>query len=108
MPKQRDVPIYVTIVRNADTYIRAGEVGAGVLTNLMGQSLEELATNIALYRAARAKAGYDPATGQVVVLMHTYIGEDLATARSLARQPTGRGWSSSVDVSRLLVRVDVR
>ena len=43
MPMQPEVPIWITIVNNPETYIRAGEIGAGVLTNLMGQTVEDLA-----------------------------------------------------------------
>jgi iturin family lipopeptide synthetase A len=87
MPMQSQLPIWVTVVNNPDTYIRAGEIGAGILTNLMGQSVEDLAQNIALYRESLAKNGYPPASGTVTVLLHTFVGSDLEQTRQQAKQP---------------------
>ncbi|WP_249039727.1 non-ribosomal peptide synthetase/type I polyketide synthase [Archangium gephyra] len=87
LPRQAELPFWVTIVNNPDTYIRSGQIGANVLTNLMGQSLEDLERNIALYRQALRDNGHDPASGKVTCLMHTFVGEDLETVRRTARQP---------------------
>ena len=87
LPMQRELPTWVTIVNNADTYVRAGEIGAGVLTNLMGQTLEDLAGNIDLYREAIERSGRDPASGHVTVLLHTFVGEDFEATRDKARKP---------------------
>lgn len=87
MPMQAELPIWLTIVHNPEMYIKAGEMGAGILTNLMGQSVENLRKNIALYRESLAKNGFDPATGHVTVLLHTFITEDAAQAREIAREP---------------------
>jgi len=87
MPSQHELPIWVTVVNNRETYLRAGAIGAGILTNLMEQTVEELATNLALYRAARQQHGHDPDGGQVTVLMHTFVGDDLATVRQQAQAP---------------------
>ncbi|MEM7127318.1 MAG: MupA/Atu3671 family FMN-dependent luciferase-like monooxygenase [Chloroflexota bacterium] len=87
LPVQKELPLYLTIVNNPDTYVKAGELGVGILTNLMGQSLEELTQNIERYRTARAAMGHDPDTGEVAVLMHTFVSDDLAHARTVARQP---------------------
>ncbi|WP_224360429.1 non-ribosomal peptide synthetase/type I polyketide synthase [Hyalangium versicolor] len=87
MPTPRELPVWLTITGNPDTYVRAGEIGAGVLTNLMSQTLEELAANIELYRKALERSGRDPSTGHVTVLLHTYLGEDLQATREKARKP---------------------
>ncbi|BCL39537.1 non-ribosomal peptide synthetase/type I polyketide synthase [Nostoc sp. MS1] len=87
MPMQSQLPIWITVVNNPDTYIRAGEIGAGILTNLMGQSVEDLAQNIALYRESLAKNGYPPASGTVTLLLHTFVGSDLEQTRQQAKQP---------------------
>ncbi|OJH36748.1 hybrid non-ribosomal peptide synthetase/type I polyketide synthase [Cystobacter ferrugineus] len=86
-PKQRELPFWITVVNNPDTYVRAGQMGANVLTNLMGQTLEDLERNIALYRQALHDHGHDPDAGKVTVLMHTFVGEDLQTVRDTARGP---------------------
>lgn len=98
MPVQRTVPLYLTIVNNPDTFAKAGELGVGILTNLMAMSVEELAQNIARYRAARAAAGYDPLTGEVVVLMHTFVSEDLLHARAVARRPLCEYFRSTISL----------
>lgn len=87
MPMQSELPIWLTIVHNPDMYIKAGELGAGILTNLMGQTVKDLRKNIALYRESLAKNGFDPAAGHVTVLLHTFITEDADQAREIAREP---------------------
>ncbi len=87
MPKQTELPIWITVVNNPETYIKAGEIGAGILTNLMGQTITDLSHNIALYRHALADNGHPPHQGQVTVLLHAFLDDDLETARNIARQP---------------------
>ncbi|MFF7721622.1 amino acid adenylation domain-containing protein [Streptomyces luteogriseus] len=86
-PLQQELPLYVAVVGNPDSYRRAAVEGLGVVTNLMTQSVEQLAENIALYRRTRAEHGLDPAAGRVVVLVHTYLGEDGDRARAEAYRP---------------------
>jgi alkanesulfonate monooxygenase SsuD/methylene tetrahydromethanopterin reductase-like flavin-dependent oxidoreductase (luciferase family) len=62
-------------------------MGAGILTNLMSQTVEELAQNIALYRESLAQNGYDSESGRVTVLLHTFVGKNLDCVREKARQP---------------------
>jgi glutamate-1-semialdehyde-2,1-aminomutase len=104
MPMQPQLPIWITVVNNPETYIRAGEIGAGILTNLMNQTVEDLATNIALYREALARNGHDPASATVTVLLHTLIGKDLATIRDQARQPFCNYLRSSLGLFQNLVK----
>jgi iturin family lipopeptide synthetase A len=87
LPSQKELPCWLTIVNNAETYRKAGELGVGVLTNLMGQTLDELTDNIALYRETLAANGHDPSAGVVTVLLHTYVREDAEQAVRDARRP---------------------
>lgn len=103
-PVQSELPIWITVVNNPDTYRRAGEIGAGVLTNLMGQSIEDLDKNIQIYRAALAENGYDPQDGHVTVLLHTYIGEDAEQIREEARQPFYKYLMSSIGIFKSLIK----
>ncbi|MBU6530093.1 non-ribosomal peptide synthetase [Streptomyces mayonensis] len=93
-----DVPLFAAVLSNPESYERAARAGLGVVTNLMTQSVEDLATNIARYRAARAAHGHDPATGRVVVLVHTYLGPDAERARQEARKPFCDYLRSSIDL----------
>ncbi|MFE6359607.1 amino acid adenylation domain-containing protein [Streptomyces sp. NPDC057806] len=86
-PVQAELPLYAAVVGNPDSYRRAAAEGLGVVTNLMTQTVEQLAANIALYRRTRAEHGLDPAAGRVVVLVHTYLGDDAERARAEAYRP---------------------
>ncbi|WP_039932372.1 hybrid non-ribosomal peptide synthetase/type I polyketide synthase [Streptomyces viridochromogenes] len=86
-PVQERPPMYVAVVGNPDSYRRAAAEDLGVVTNLMTQTVEQLAENIALYRRCRAEHGLDPAAGRVVVLVHTYVEDDAERARAEAYRP---------------------
>ncbi|WPO69206.1 non-ribosomal peptide synthetase/type I polyketide synthase [Streptomyces sp. KN37] len=86
-PLQAQPPLYVAVVGNPESYRRAAANDLGVVTNLMAQTVEQLAENIALYRRTRAEHGLDPAAGRVVVLVHTYLDQDAARARAEAYRP---------------------
>jgi len=86
-PVQRELPLWITTAGNPDTYRQAGELGANVLTHLLGQTVEEVAGKITAYRQARADAGHDPATGRVTLMLHTFVGDDDAEVRELVRKP---------------------
>ncbi|HTQ80204.1 MAG TPA: LLM class flavin-dependent oxidoreductase, partial [Thermoanaerobaculia bacterium] len=58
-----------------------------VLTSLIGLSTEVLAERIALYRQSLARHGHDPRKGQVAVMLHTFLGTDLAAVKEKVRGP---------------------
>ena len=86
-PVQAMPPMFVAVVGNPESYQRAAEHDLGIVTNLMSQSVEQLADNIRRYRKTRATHGLDPDGGRVVVLVHTYLGADSARARAEAFAP---------------------
>ncbi|MBR8834204.1 MAG: amino acid adenylation domain-containing protein [Stigonema ocellatum SAG 48.90 = DSM 106950] len=104
MPMQSKLPIWITIVNNPETYIRAGEIGAGVLTNLMGQTIEDLSGNIRLYREALLQHGYPPESGHVTVLLHTFVGNDIELTQQKARLPFCDYLKSSIGLFQNLVK----
>jgi hypothetical protein len=59
-----------------ETWIKAGEIGANLLTGLAGYSFEDLAHRINLYRESLVKHGHPPDAEQVTVMLHTFIGND--------------------------------
>ncbi|MFJ2581084.1 amino acid adenylation domain-containing protein [Kitasatospora aureofaciens] len=85
-PVQPELPFWLTSSGSADTCRRAGEIGARLLTHLLGQSVDELAERIAEYRAAWQQAGH-PGEPHVTVMVHTFVGADAEEVSSLARQP---------------------
>ena len=98
LPVQKTLPVWLTCIHE-ESFARAGELGAGVLGYLMNQSVDELAGKIAKYRAAYAAAGHDPAGAQVTVLVHTFLGDDVPSAREQARGPLREYLRSYLDNS---------
>jgi natural product biosynthesis luciferase-like monooxygenase protein len=86
-PVSPELPLWVTTAGNPDTWREAGEMGAHVLTHLLGQSVDEVAGKIRIYREARAKAGHDPEAGVVTLMLHTFVGRDREQARRVAEGP---------------------
>ncbi len=74
-PLQRELPFWITAAGNPKTFAGAGEIGANLLTHMYNQSVEELAEKIRIYREARERQGYDPQTGQVSVMLHTFVSD---------------------------------
>lgn len=97
-PLQPQLPVWITSAASPDTFRYAGEIGANVLTHLLGQSLQELAEKIAIYRQARAAHGRDPATGRVALMLHTFVGEDLERVRETVREPFKNYLRSSINL----------
>ncbi len=86
-PLQRRLPIWITSAGSSATWIRAGEIGANVLAALIGYSFEDLAERISSYRGARARHGYDPQTGIVSIMMHTFVGQSNSAVKEQVRAP---------------------
>lgn len=86
-PVSRELPIWVTTAGNPDTYRDAARLGANVLTHLLGQSIDELAGKIAIYRKTLVEQGLNPNDFKVTVMLHTLVGQDREKVRDLARNP---------------------
>ncbi|WP_051860075.1 MupA/Atu3671 family FMN-dependent luciferase-like monooxygenase [Streptomyces anulatus] len=95
-PVQEEPPFFLATSGQRASYEEAARRGLGVVTNLMSQTVDELAANIAHYRRTRAACGLDPAAGRVTVLVHTYLGDDHTTARAEALEPMMRYLRSSL------------
>jgi natural product biosynthesis luciferase-like monooxygenase protein len=85
-PVQPELPVWVTIAGNPETYRMAGEGGFQILTHLLGQSPEELAEKLNIYRQAWRDAGH-AGEGYVTLMLHTFVGDDLDQVREVVRQP---------------------
>jgi natural product biosynthesis luciferase-like monooxygenase protein len=86
-PVQPELPLWVTAAANPVTFERAGSIGANLLTHLLDHDVRELGEKVVLYRAARQRHGHDPAAGQVVVMLHTFVGEDERAVHDRVRGP---------------------
>lgn len=98
-PVQAELPIWITAAGSPDTFRLAGQLGANVLTHLLGQSVEEVAEKIAIYREARRTAGH-PGEGRVTLMLHTFIGEDEDAVRETVRRPMVEYLRSSMSLIR--------
>lgn len=103
-PRQPELPIWITAAGAPDTFVRAGEMGANVLTHLLGQSVEEVTEKIRSYRDALARHGRDPESGKVTLMLHTFIGEDRETVQQKVRVPFINYLRSSVSLVLNLVK----
>ncbi len=99
-PVQPELPVWITAAASPDTFRYAGSIGANVLTHLLGQSLDELAEKIALYRRTRAEHGHDPDAGRVTLMLHTFVGSDRQQVIDTVREPFKAYLRSSVNLLR--------
>ncbi|MBL9079374.1 MAG: LLM class flavin-dependent oxidoreductase [Planctomycetes bacterium] len=96
-PVQKELPTWVTIAGNPETYRQAGQSGSYVLTHLLGQSVDELAQKLDVYRQAWRAAGH-PGEGKVTLMLHTFVGEDEEFVRNTVREPMKGYLRSSLDL----------
>ncbi|CAL9565538.1 amino acid adenylation domain-containing protein [Streptomyces sp. enrichment culture] len=102
-PVQPELPFWLTSSGNPETCRAAGEAGARLLTHLLGQSVEELAEKIAVYREAWHRAGHAGAP-HVTLMLHTFVGADADDVRSHAWQPFRSYLRSSVGLIQNMAR----
>lgn len=82
-PVRPEVPVWLTSAGSSETSRAAGQLGAGVLTHLLCQDLEELAKQITIYREA-----YNGAEApRVALMLHTLLGQNREAVRKSARVP---------------------
>jgi natural product biosynthesis luciferase-like monooxygenase protein len=86
-PVSKELPVWVTTAGNPETWKEAGQIGANVLTHLLGQSVLEVADKIKIYHTALRAAGHDPSDFKVTVMLHTYLADTRAQAEDIARGP---------------------
>ncbi|MBK6685780.1 MAG: LLM class flavin-dependent oxidoreductase [Deltaproteobacteria bacterium] len=97
-PVSKELPIWITTAGNPETYEQAGRAGANVLTHLLGQSIEQLVPKIEAYRRARKEAGFDPDTGVITLMLHTYVGDDADKVRETVRGPLKQYLGTSLNL----------
>ncbi|QSQ18950.1 LLM class flavin-dependent oxidoreductase [Pyxidicoccus parkwayensis] len=96
-PVQKELPIWVTTAGNPETFEEAARAGCHVLTHLLGQTPEEVAQKIALYRETWRKAGHR-GQGTVTLMLHTFVGESEASVKEVVRGPMKAYLKSSVSL----------
>ena len=96
-PIQKELPTWVTVAGNPETYRIAGETGSFVLTHLLGQSVEDLKEKLVIYREAWRAAGH-AGEGHVTLMLHTFVGDDEERVREIVREPMKDYLRSSLDL----------
>lgn len=97
-PVQKEAPIWITAAANPETFRAAGEMGANILTHLLGQSLQGLAEKIVIYREAREAAGH-PGRGTVTLMIHTFVGGSDDEVHDLVREPMKKYLAGSLNLA---------
>jgi len=97
-PIQKEVPIWITAAANPETFRQAGEMGANLLTHLLGQTLGALGEKIQVYRRAWQDAGH-PGRGIMTLMLHTYVGDSDEEVHELAREPMKRYLAGSLNLA---------
>lgn len=85
-PIQSELPMWLTASGNPETFRQAGAQGLNLLTHLLGQSIQELAEKIQLYRKAWVESGHE-GRGKVTLMLHTFIDEDAEHVLKQVKQP---------------------
>ena len=97
-PIQKEVPIWITAAANPDTFRQAGEMGANLLTHLLGQTIAGLAEKITIYREAWEAAGH-PGRGTMTLMLHTLVGDTDEEVHEIAREPMKRYLAGSLNLA---------
>jgi natural product biosynthesis luciferase-like monooxygenase protein len=85
-PVQKELPVWVTIAGNPESFVAAAKAGAHVLTHLLGQTVGEVGEKIALYRKTWTEAGHQ-GRGTVTLMVHTFVGENDDEVKAAVREP---------------------
>jgi natural product biosynthesis luciferase-like monooxygenase protein len=96
-PFRSEIPMWITSARHPDTFRMAGEAGVGLLTHLIGHTVEQLSEKISLYREAWELSGHQ-GRGHVALMLHTFVGQDIDAVRKEVREPLREYIRSSFDL----------
>ena len=86
-PVSKELPLWLTVAGNPQTWKDAGTHGCNVLTHLLGQSIDDVAEMIRLYHASLREAGRDPKDFTVTLMLHSFVAGTREEARETARGP---------------------
>jgi len=103
-PIQPELPIWLTAAGSPETFIKAGEMGANILTHLLGQSVDEVLKKVAMYRDALDRSGHGRESGKVALMLHTFVGENREHAREIVRKPFTNYLRTSIDLIGNLIK----
>lgn len=79
-PIQSQLPLWVAAGVNPTTFIKAGEIGANLLTHMQLHDPDELGEKIKLYHQSLAEHGYEPQAHEITVWVQAFVGENAEVA----------------------------
>lgn len=85
-PVQKELNVWYSTF-SEHGFEHAGRQGYNLFTMLLAIDFTALEKKIAIYRRAREEAGYDPDTGVVSLLMHTFVHPDLDWVQEVVGEP---------------------
>jgi natural product biosynthesis luciferase-like monooxygenase protein len=97
-PIQPELPSWITIAGNPETFQMAGAKGFPILTHLLGQNIQELGEKLEIYRNAWREAGH-PGNGYVSLMLHTFVGDDDDEVKEIVRQPMKNYLRDALDLT---------
>jgi natural product biosynthesis luciferase-like monooxygenase protein/FkbM family methyltransferase len=103
-PIQPELPFWITTAGHPDTFRAAGEAGANLLTHLLGQSVEELAEKIEIYRQSWRPQKGSAEKPFVTLMIHTFVGPDLRYVSEKVQAPLCRYLASSIGLAKNFLR----
>lgn len=102
-PIQSELPIWLTAAGNPETFRKAGEIGANILTHLLGQTVEELQEKIKIYREAWRLARHQ-GEGIVSLMLHTFVSYSEENVLKYVKEPFKQYLKESLDLSKVLAK----
>nr|WP_013933275.1 MupA/Atu3671 family FMN-dependent luciferase-like monooxygenase [Pseudoalteromonas sp. SANK 73390]CBK62723.1 tmlA [Pseudoalteromonas sp. SANK 73390] len=86
-PIQKSLNVWMLVAQNDKGFEQAGASGYNVFTMLYGVDIASMERKISIYRTARKQAGYDPDTGVVTLMLHTFIGDSIEQVKCAVVAP---------------------
>lgn len=86
-PIQDNLTMWITAAGSIETFKYAGSIGANLLTHLLGQSIEDLAEKIKVYKDTLRENGFDPEKSKVALMLHTFVSDNEAMVKKVVEIP---------------------
>jgi natural product biosynthesis luciferase-like monooxygenase protein len=94
-------PIYLAAIISEESFLWAGRMGYNLMYVPIVSTREEMRERFGIYRRARAAAGHDPKTAEIMVELHFYMGESARQAKEFPRPFVERFHRAAADANRV-------
>lgn len=97
-PIQPELPIWLTVAGNPESFRQAGHMGVNVLTHILGQSIEELANKIKIYKEALISANHSITEKTITLMIHSFVSHSEEYSRQYVKEPFKNYLRTSIDL----------